>query len=333
MTDPPKAEPPRKEADLARSDPGSRDWRSDTHRLRSPGRSTSSAPRSTAPARIKAHRLAHGIALSDVVAQVKALYELDGQAHCPSWARRCCPRTRAVTNVPARPIFTIFAGSTGSSPPTSGYRGRASADGPTYPRWGRSARPPHVSPTRAQARYRCDRLTISKRRPVSITAHLRSPVPRRGLPMAAAERRRRLCFGEPFCNFWPGRAWRSMARSWGGGRHPRKMDDTLVNASVSPTMLDQWEETAHGYGKQYTSTPPLRLICDVLLDFSEVRRMCEQAAADRTAGTPVPARRPALRASSGVIMIDLGDHRLSRSFFRTAAPPPTRPATAALGPG
>jgi tetratricopeptide (TPR) repeat protein len=97
----------------------------------------------------------------------------------------------------------------------------------------------------------------------------------------------------------------------------RRMDDTLVNASVSPTMLDQWEETALGYGKQYTSTPPLRLLCDVLLDFSEVRRMCEQR-------QPIELQERLCRLAAqlsglaGALMINLGDHRLSRSFFRTA---------------
>jgi tetratricopeptide (TPR) repeat protein len=65
------------------------------------------------------------------------------------------------------------------------------------------------------------------------------------------------------------------------------------------------------------STPPLRLLCDVLLDFSEVRRMCG-------ARQPIELQERLCRLAaqlaglSGVIMIDLGDHRLSRSFFRTA---------------
>ncbi|WP_344834983.1 XRE family transcriptional regulator [Actinocorallia longicatena] len=97
----------------------------------------------------------------------------------------------------------------------------------------------------------------------------------------------------------------------------RKMDDTLVNATVSPTMLDQWEETIHGYGQSYQSTPSLRMLCDVLLDFSEVRRLCDQR-------QPVELQERLCRIAaqlsgvSGLIMINLGDHRLARSFFRTA---------------
>src|SRR5512139_3439059 len=97
----------------------------------------------------------------------------------------------------------------------------------------------------------------------------------------------------------------------------RRMDDTLVSATVSPTMLDQWEETTLGYGRQYQATPSLRMLCDVLLDFSEVRRMCDQR-------QPVELQERLCRIAaqlaglSGLIMINLGDHRLARSFFRTA---------------
>ncbi|MEW2354504.1 XRE family transcriptional regulator [Spirillospora sp. NPDC029432] len=97
----------------------------------------------------------------------------------------------------------------------------------------------------------------------------------------------------------------------------RKMDDTLVSATVSPTMLDQWEETTLGYGRQYQATPSLRMLCDVLLDFSEVRRM-----ADKRQPVELQERLCRIAAQlsglSGLIMINLGDHRLARSFFRTA---------------
>src|SRR5579875_1260162 len=51
----------------------------------------------------------------------------------------------------------------------------------------------------------------------------------------------------------------------------RRLDDALLRGSVSATMLDQWEETAAGYGQQYMTVPPLRLLCDVLLDLGDVR--------------------------------------------------------------
>ena len=97
----------------------------------------------------------------------------------------------------------------------------------------------------------------------------------------------------------------------------RRMDDALLGGSVSATMLDQWEDTACGYGRQYRSAPPLRLLCDVLLDLGDVRRMCEERQpldfADRLCR--LAAR---LAALSGMTMINIGDQRLARAFFRTA---------------
>ncbi|MFC4062524.1 XRE family transcriptional regulator [Planomonospora corallina] len=96
----------------------------------------------------------------------------------------------------------------------------------------------------------------------------------------------------------------------------RRMDNTLVSATVSPAMLDQWEEAAVGFGRQYMNTPPLRLLCDVLLEFSAVRKAMERR-------QPVDLQERLCRMAaqlaglSGMIMINLGDHRMARSFFRT----------------
>jgi hypothetical protein len=96
----------------------------------------------------------------------------------------------------------------------------------------------------------------------------------------------------------------------------RRMDDTMVTATVSPAMLDQWEQSTSGFGRQYMNTPPLRLLCDVMLEFSAVRKALEQR-------QPVDVQERLCRMAaqlaglSGMIMIDLGDHRMARSFFRT----------------
>jgi transcriptional regulator with XRE-family HTH domain len=97
----------------------------------------------------------------------------------------------------------------------------------------------------------------------------------------------------------------------------RRMDDALVGGTVSAIMLDEWEEATAGYGKQYMTVPPLRLLCDVLLDFGDVRRMSERRQSlefserlCRLAGR--------LAGLLGMIMINAGDQRLARSFFRTA---------------
>jgi hypothetical protein len=97
----------------------------------------------------------------------------------------------------------------------------------------------------------------------------------------------------------------------------RRMDDALVGGTVTAIMLDEWEEATVGYGKQYMTGPPLRLLCDVLLDFGDVRRMSERRQqlefSDRLCRL---AGR--LAGLAGMIMIDVGDQRLARSFFRTA---------------
>jgi hypothetical protein len=97
----------------------------------------------------------------------------------------------------------------------------------------------------------------------------------------------------------------------------RQMDDALLGRTVSVTMLDQWEETTAGYGAQYMTVPPLRLLCDVLLDFGDIRRMCAQRqpieCAERLCRLAAQ-----LAGLTGMAMINLGDQRLARSFFRTA---------------
>src|SRR6516225_2982009 len=97
----------------------------------------------------------------------------------------------------------------------------------------------------------------------------------------------------------------------------RRMDDALVGGTVSASMLDQWEETTADYGIQYLTLPPLRLLCDVLLDFGDVRRMCEHRQpldfSERLCRLAAQ-----LAGLAGMIMIDVGHQRLARSFFRTA---------------
>jgi tetratricopeptide (TPR) repeat protein len=105
---------------------------------------------------------------------------------------------------------------------------------------------------------------------------------------------------------------------FGAVEHVRRdLDEALLRRSVSVSMLDQWEETTAGYGARYMSVPPLRLLCDVLLDLGDVRRMCAQR-------QPIDCAERLCRLAAqlaglvGIIMIDLGDQRLARSYFRTA---------------
>jgi tetratricopeptide (TPR) repeat protein len=97
----------------------------------------------------------------------------------------------------------------------------------------------------------------------------------------------------------------------------RRLDDALLGSTVSVTMLDHWEGAAAEYGRQYLTIPPLRLLCDVLLDLGDVRRMCEHRQPLEFGGRlcTLAAR---LAGLAGMIMINVGDQRLARSFFATA---------------
>ncbi len=307
MTDLEESEPPRKEAEIARA-------------VRARGLALGHALSQIAKdvydgcapihgtTRIKAHRLAHGIALSDVVAQVRALYELDGRPlpklgetllsayesgfkrPGPAYLHDLCRVYRVEPVDLGLPGACVCGRSHSAAPrePDSVLRpaGLVLND--------ESTRHPFSVPPITGVQYRAqdprggggeEEETVLRRTLLQILAG--AGVALDGQILGAVD----------------------------GVR--RKMDDTLVNASVSPTMLDQWEETTLGYGRQYTSTPPLRLLCDVLLDFSEVRRMCERR-------QPIELQERLCRLAAqlsglaGALMINLGDHRLSRSFFRTA---------------
>jgi len=97
----------------------------------------------------------------------------------------------------------------------------------------------------------------------------------------------------------------------------RRLDDALLGATVSVTMLDHWEEAVAEYGRQYMTVPPLRLLCDVLLDLGDVRRMCEHRQ-PLEFGERLCALAARLAGLAGMIMINVADQRLARSFFSTA---------------
>ncbi len=71
------------------------------------------------------------------------------------------------------------------------------------------------------------------------------------------------------------------------------------------------------YGRQYMTVPPMRLLCDVLLDLGDVRRMCEHRQ-PLEFGERLCALAARLAGLAGMIMINVGDQRLARSFFSTA---------------
>ena len=90
-----------------------------------------------------------------------------------------------------------------------------------------------------------------------------------------------------------------------------------IKSKEAAAMIDTWEQAAAGYARQYMTVPALRLLCDVLLDLADVQRRCAER-------QPLECSERLCRLAAqlaglaGITMLDLGDHRLARSFFRTA---------------
>ncbi|MEV5574022.1 XRE family transcriptional regulator [Spirillospora sp. NPDC052269] len=322
------SDPPKKETDIAR-------------RIRARGLARGRAPAQIAVdihdqcgplfgiTPIKAHRLAHGVALSDIVAQVRALFEIDGKPE-PKLGDTLLSAYESGYKRPGPEYLHYLCSVYRVEPDDLGYRspcicGRghatrpAEAGGGPLPAGVPSPRDPGLrSPADTEALIGAvvvpapdDRHWISVRNP-------RGPDRADG-PASIDVGEEDIVLRRTLLSLLAGSGVVTLDGQFLGAvdNLRRKMDDTLVSATVSPTMLDQWEETTLGYGQQYQATPSLRMLCDVLLDFSEVRRMADKR-------QPVELQERLLRIAaqlsglSGLIMINLGDHRLARSFFRTA---------------
>jgi tetratricopeptide (TPR) repeat protein len=277
---------------------------------------------------IRAYRLALGVSLADVVAQVRAWYASEGRP-VPRFSETLLSAYESGQKRPGPEYLHYLCSVYRAEPSDLGYPGhcfcgRTHRDGPP-------ARP--LGPTGEVAR------------PGALVLPPAEAVPAR--PPA----------GPPPSARWPGSlpGWAGPPEFPGGAEHReadaeddddvlrramlrmiadaaapvdgqflgavnrirRRMDDALMGGTVSATMLDQWEETTVGYGRQYMTVPPLRLLCDVLLDFGDVRRMCEQRQS-LDFGERLCRLASQLSGLAGMIMIDVGDQRLARSFFRTA---------------
>ena len=347
------SDPPRKETDIAR-------------RIRARGLVRGRCPAEIAEeihdqcgplfgtSRIKAHRLSHGVALSDIVAQIKALYELDGKpiprlgetllSAYESGYKRPGPEYLHYLCV----VYRVEPHELGYQSPCICGRSHAAAPdaAPTAPPqhppqhaaqpvpqqapWHPPQDPRQYAPERAAQRPYGDRAAPTADRPLVGTV-VPSPDDRPFVSVCESRGPER-AGGSPSIDVGEEDIVlrRTLLQLLAGAgvaldgqflgavdNLRRKMDDTLVSATVSPTMLDQWEETILGYGRQYQATPSLRMLCDVLLDFSEVRRMAGKR-------QPVELQERLCRIAaqlsglSGLILINVGDHRLARSFFRTA---------------
>ncbi|MBN6058004.1 XRE family transcriptional regulator [Nonomuraea sp. RK-328] len=249
--------------------------------------------------RIKGHRLSHGIALADVIEQVRALFEREAKP-APGIGETLLSAYESGLKRPGPEylhylctVYRVEPAALGYEGPCicgHGHRGPAAApfdvvDGAPV---SVDTREPRIRQSGGEetAHEGQEDENILRRTLLQLLDSKSSSVKLEGPVLGALE----------------------------GVR--RRVDETLVCATVSPAMLDQWEEVTQAFGRQYTTTAPLRLLCDVVLELSAVRnamnhrqpidlqeRLCRMAAQ--------------LAGLSGMIMINLGDHRLARSFFRT----------------
>ena len=254
---------------------------------------------------IRAHRLALGIALGDVVAQVKAWYLREGRPE-PRFSETLLSAYESGQKRPGPEYLHYLSAVYRADPPDLGFPGPCFC-GQSH----RDAGPARVARPDAEARADAWPQAAVAFPGVSRPGGLADPrdgdaeddddVLRRTLLRLIAN---------------PGS---QVTGSFFGAadRVRRRMDEALVSGTVSATMLDQWEETTASYGRQYMTAPPLRLLCDLLLDFGDVRRMAERRQpldyAERLCRLAAQ-----LAGLAGMIMIDVGDARIARSFFRTA---------------
>jgi hypothetical protein len=264
---------------------------------------------------VKAQRLALGVALSDVVAQVRALYELEGKP-TPKLGETLLSAYECGHKRPGPEYLHYLCRVFQVEPETLGFPGCCICGR------GHAVRP--EPPPLGQVPGETDTLVGSVVVAMPDDRHWIDQVrglygPDRARDLACADvGEEDIVLRRTLLQLLAGAGVTLDGQFLGAiDNLRRRMDDTLVSATVSPTMLDQWEETTLGYGQQYQATPSLRMLCDVLLDFSEVRRMC-----DHRQPIELQERLSRLAAQlagmSGLIMINLGDHRLARSFFRTA---------------
>ena len=255
--------------------------------------------------RIKSHRLAHGIALADVIEQVRALFERDGKP-VPGIGETLLSAYESGLKRPGPEYLHYLCTVYRVEPVALGYEGPCiCGHGHRAPGAPRPGEPEELRVAAAPVRR-------EPTAPRTIGEDLSG-----GTDEDENVLRRTLL--ELLAAAGTGTTLNPELHSKVFGAVDnirRRMDDTLVSATVSPAMLDQWEEATTGFGRQYMNTPPLQLLCDVLLEFSSVRKaMAHRQPVEVQERLCTMAAR--LAGLSGMIMINLGDHRLARAFFRT----------------
>jgi len=243
---------------------------------------------------IKAYRLALGITLADVVAQVRAWYLAEGRKP-PRFSETLLSAYESGQKRPGPEYLHYLCAVYRGDPQDLGYPGSCLCRG----RHGAAARPVPTAavvvadPAAGQGPSSDDDEDLLRRAVLRLRAELDGDALGDALGDA-------------------GSAFFGAAE-----RIRRRMDDVLLAGNASEAMIDRWERATAAYGTEYMTAPPQRLLCDTLLDLSEVRRMCAERqpveSAERLCGL---AGR--LAGLAGMILINLGDPRLARAFFRTA---------------
>jgi transcriptional regulator with XRE-family HTH domain len=267
--------------------------------------------------RIRAYRLALGVSLADVVAQIRAWYASEGRP-APRFSETLLSAYESGQKRPGPEYLHYLCAVYRAEPADLGYHGQCFCGRPhrAMPRARAAAQAPvPAATTDGNATGPAD--AGDPRGRVAPAG----PMPGEGVGFPADLRE-----AEDDDDMLRRVQLRMIADAPAGvdsrflgavERIRRRMDDALVGGTVSATMLDQWEETTAGYGSQYLTVPPLRLLCDVLLDFGDVRRMCEHRQpldfSERLGRLAAQ-----LAGLAGMIMINVGHQRLARSFFRTA---------------
>ena len=268
---------------------------------------------------IRAYRLALGITLGDVVAQVRAWYQAEGR-RTPRFSETLLSAYESGQKRPGPEYLHYLCAVYRADPQDLGYAGRCLCGAghrvsaypavmPSEP--GAAATAPPLR--REDTATRSDDQAAERSRPGTRLAH----AVRGGGTVPASESdddvlRRMLAslLADPHADADSG--------FFGAvDRVRRRMDGALLGGRVSVTVIDGWEETASGYARQYMTVPPLRLLCDTLLDFGDIRRMFAERLPVESAER-LCALAGRFSGLAGIIMIDLGDQRLARSFFRTA---------------
>jgi hypothetical protein len=268
---------------------------------------------------IRAHRLALGIALADVVAQVKAWGQAEGRK-APRFSETLLSAYENGQKRPGPEYLHYLCAVYRADPEDLGYQGQCPCGG-QHGAVGRQGPPAATAPTATEAAPTAGPAAPGHEPgpgPDSVDAaagpaalgHEPGPGPdseddddvlRRTMLRLLAD------------------AGAEVDGSFFGAvdRIRRRMDDALLAGGVSATVIDRWEEIAAGYGRQYMTAPPVRLLCDVLLDFGDIRRMCAERQPVESAERlcHLAGRMAGL---AGIILTDQGDPRLARSFFRTA---------------